>query len=268
MECGGNKLCIPDPAAPSQPKCICNFRCSTNQVDYVCGSNNQTYQTPCHLHKAACQTQTEISLQHQGVCALSPGLGGMSILPSTVLPSRHVAQFSCSMCSQHTFCNEERATCMCARCDHVTPAPVCGSDYRTYSSACHLFRDACLHKRSTTMAYAGPCKDPIHELPVPCRGVRCQYGAVCEPKDGMGVCVCPTFCPNYEDIVCGSDGRTYHNRCFLKRAECLEDTNISIAIDGPCPLPPTVQAATQASPAPPARKNADFATLCGHWLLF
>ena len=70
----------------------------------------------------------------------------------------------CSMCSSYTHCDEDVGACLCARCDHVTQSPVCGSDLQTYLSACHLYRDACVHKRHTTLAYAGYCKDPFHEL--------------------------------------------------------------------------------------------------------
>ncbi|XP_071536084.1 uncharacterized protein [Panulirus ornatus] len=44
---------------------------------------------------------------------------------------------------------------------------------------------------------------------------------------------CNFFCPQHIDYVCGTDGVTYNNDCYLLGAQC-EDSSISKAYDGPC----------------------------------
>ena len=46
---------------------------------------------------------------------------------------------------------------------------------------------------------------------------------------------CPTICPANYSPVCGSDGRTYSNRCQLDIANCQDkQTDIYVVNDGEC----------------------------------
>ncbi|KAL3662488.1 hypothetical protein V7S43_012343 [Phytophthora oleae] len=45
---------------------------------------------------------------------------------------------------------------------------------------------------------------------------------------------CPSACPEVYQPVCGSDGVTYSNKCFLNTADCNSSSGITQASDGEC----------------------------------
>lgn len=48
--------------------------------------------------------------------------------------------------------------CVCPRCEHPLPGPVCGTDGVTYRSACELREAACQQQTRIEEARAGPCE--------------------------------------------------------------------------------------------------------------
>lgn len=71
-----------------------------------------------------------------------------------------------------------------------------------------------------------------------CNTCSCERGtAVCTEKACPGECM--QLCPAVYIPVCGSDGKTYSNYCFLSIAMC-EDPSISFLHNGPCQETPTI----------------------------
>ncbi|KAG6941496.1 hypothetical protein JG688_00018640 [Phytophthora aleatoria] len=59
-------------------------------------------------------------------------------------------------------------------------------------------------------------------------------------SSGSGVSKCPEVCPEVYDPVCGSDGVTYSNSCFMGTASCNNpDKHIAKASEGACPTQTT-----------------------------
>ncbi|XP_041425259.1 agrin isoform X3 [Xenopus laevis] len=126
-----------------------------------------------------------------------------------------------------------QATCICKKtaCASIV-APVCGSDYSTYSNECELERAQCNQQRRIKVISKGPCgtKDP-------CSTVSCSYGSTCvRSTDGQTAkCICPASCTGVpENVVCGSDGKDYHNECLLNKQACDNQENLYKKFDGPC----------------------------------
>ncbi|GAU97955.1 hypothetical protein RvY_09170 [Ramazzottius varieornatus] len=104
---------------------------------------------------------------------------------------------------------------------------VCGNDFVTYESACHLRLASCKEQRPIYVESAGVCGG--------CSRKQCDFYASCE-VDLLGVprCVCPSTCPHNNKPVCGVDGVTYQNDCHLRRAACEQQRFVVIAAPVPC----------------------------------
>ncbi|KAI8847856.1 hypothetical protein BC829DRAFT_395271 [Chytridium lagenaria] len=156
--------CVKSTPEPKPSNCDA-MRCMTN-YEPVCGSDGITYSNACFLTIASCKTPSIKSL-HAGEC-----------VKATPEP--------------------KPSNCDAMRC-MTNYDPICGSDGITYSNACFLTIASCKNVSVKTM-HAGECVKPATEpKPSNCDAMRCMT--------------------NYEP-VCGSDGITYSNACFLTIASC------------------------------------------------
>lgn len=72
---------------------------------------------------------------------------------------------------------------------------------------------------------------PIEAL---CGKTSCNYHAKCIAlSNGETECVCPMCFKNYEP-VCGSDGHSYANQCFMERNSCILKKHIEVIKQGVC----------------------------------
>ena len=64
----------------------------------------------------------------------------------------------------------------------------------------------------------------------PCQSVTCKHHGVCHmTEDGVATCKCITNCPDVDEPVCGSDGKTYSSECVLKSKACLNRVDVRVA---------------------------------------
>ena len=116
----------------------------------VCGSNGETYENSCELERYNCKNKVNVVIDHEGACV------------------------------------EKR--CQELQCLHDYDEPLCGSDGKTYHNKCHLERENCQHKRTTSIKHHGEC--------------------------------CGTVCPTSYWPICGTDGKTYGSHCELGLENC------------------------------------------------
>eukprot|EP00117_Sycon_ciliatum_P006552 scpid85513/ scgid0402/ Agrin len=174
-QCPRSQVCIPDPADVSRPKCICNHQCSS-RINYVCGTNHRSYTSPCHLHKRACEEQTNVTVLHDGLCSLQPNPSGNDV-PSTEESSIDgpagidPCELVVNTCPANKRCVVDEAgeaTCVCkTSCSNTEGARVCGSDGETYFNECMMRLQACHHDRDITIANMGACRSEL------CKSLNC-----------------------------------------------------------------------------------------------
>lgn len=95
--------------------------------------------------------------------------------------------------------------------------PVCGEDNITYDSQCTLDTYNCNNNRNVQVKHQGECKIPTPP-PLPCPN-----------------------CAEYYQPVCGSDGKTYSNDCFLMGSNCnrpFDEAIVTKRHEGECKSKP------------------------------
>lgn len=94
-------------------------------------------------------------------------------------------------------------------------SPVCGSNGITYSNSCDFSVALCNSKESFTIASDGECGEAS--------------------SGSASASECPDACTQEYNPVCGSNGKTYSNKCMLTIAQCDNpDANITLASEGEC----------------------------------
>ena len=176
----------------------------------VCGSDGKTYDNICYMK---CN---KADLVRQGAC-LPPSPAGTCVCSKIYLPvcsadnvtydnecsakcaGKNIAyNGNCKPVVQPNHATNTQVNSCLQNCAQFGPAPVCGTDGRTYGNACAT---ACNSVLGVKVAAPEPCKVRVHE--------HCPCNSEFKP-------------------VCGVDGRTYLNICTIN---CL---GVNKAWDGHC----------------------------------
>lgn len=159
----------------------CNRPCN-KKLKPVCASDGKTYDNLCLFNNAKCKANKT---------------GGILNLK---------AQGPCRNKTAKSI--KERAKCSagladCVQVGNSTKHSVCGSDNKTYQSFCFFRVARCQAKQNNnnlTVLYKGECGHPKTKKAENCPLAR--------------------QCNNREDLICGSDKKTYRNTCVFVVAKC------------------------------------------------
>ncbi|KAG6583057.1 Protease inhibitor protein [Phytophthora cinnamomi] len=96
--------------------------------------------------------------------------------------------------------------------------PMCASSGQTFSNECEFNRTKCVSGNDT--------------LEIVARG-SCSSASGSSGRGSGTSCLQEFACLDVYAPVCGSDGQTYSNQCFLSRAQC-SDLTLTVASSGEC----------------------------------
>ena len=102
-------------------------------------------------------------------------------------------------------------------------APVCGDDGKIYKNDCERRKINC-GDSSDKVREEGRTARPVSIVISQVDWEVCQYNS--------GLTNCEHHCDKEPDMVCGTDGRTYINHCYLMVENCLKGVELSHY--GPC----------------------------------
>ncbi|XP_049772393.1 agrin-like [Schistocerca cancellata] len=284
LSCGEGEECVV--SGEGVASCRCRESTCSPELAPVCASDGKTYSNECALRREACRTHRAVRLLHHGACNLdvcdgwecshyaiceSDGRGGAHcacveecadtespVCGSDGVTYKNICELQKYSCLEETAisivkeqpCDDCEGDLCSAQCEQACPLPgpedaVCWSG-RTYPSACHARRDACLAGVDVSAVTAGACPDTSSsaglqatttggtvspseegEWPYPeatCEETTCELGATCEQPAGGGpaVCACRFDCAAAprDGPLCASDLRVYPSTCALRAEAC------------------------------------------------
>lgn len=215
----------------------------TREYNPLCASNGQSYGNPCQFLTKYCTSDSALRFVNWGEC-----------LVNDVVQVHEVVEAEEEIFDCPIFCDRRRK-------------PVCGSDGIRYSNKCMMDMKNC-HEGLNIKEV--PCDKPEEQCERPCSRIlapvcasdgttfnnRCEFEvAACKrsknaeaeltlistgPCTGSQILVdnspnCPRNCIRRAfRPLCGSDGETYDNKCFLDKKNCNDNTAVKQLHKGEC----------------------------------
>ncbi|CAH1634977.1 unnamed protein product [Spodoptera littoralis] len=247
------------------PYCIC-----PDVIIPVCGTDGKTYKNICYLQCISRHNQANgkpcIEVKCEGPCEQDNCICTLNVDPvcaSNGKTYNNLCEFQCenrrrSQLGKPCLTIQHKGTCVDCTCPKIYQ-PVCGSNGQTFANIC-LF--ACENKRRKlqkrpclTIASQGvcPCMCTLQYEPM-CGSDERTYGNSCQLRcenkrrsdlglsligiEHPGRCECDCSCCTRQFApVCGSDGRCYWNKCWLRcNRDCNSDIGYPLDVlhHGPC----------------------------------
>ncbi|XP_069938067.1 four-domain proteases inhibitor [Cherax quadricarinatus] len=243
-----------------------------DHYDPVCGSDQVTYDNDCRLRSVAC-TNRQLKKVHDGPCVIKTqclelcfatfdpvcGTDGKTYINSCYLEAETCKNPHLNLRVDFNGQCEEKI--QCPEICYALHDPVCGTDGKTYSNSCYLRVEACKNPHlKLSVDYNGECKkiqcpEICYALHDPVCGTdgktysnscyleveACKNPHLNLTVDYKGECSlfprlpCVDLCYPLYVPVCGTDGRTYINSCFLGVEACKNsDVNLRVDYNGKC----------------------------------
>ncbi|XP_042223805.1 agrin-like isoform X2 [Homarus americanus] len=214
----------------------------------VCGTDGKIYSNECVLNSFSCMSQEKGGAAIRSTSTLSACESQLldhpdvdSIVEGSVAtdvgssgPSVHAVEVPVDIVDSPPIVPSSSCPTLCPK----IIIPVCGSDGVTHSNPCVLQYANCRSVEAggsgVSLVHNAPCDDLTTALPPPTTPMT----DTTDLRGASGSSTCTNNCPKQLLPICGSDGKTYRNKCELKYADCLGKQHggggVSKQHRGPC----------------------------------
>jgi len=180
--------------------CVCDKAC-TREYDPYCASDGITYPNKCNLEVAECESAKPLTVLHTGQCT------ACDLPPEKGLCRAYKPRYFFNVTSK--------------QCEEFIYGGCKGNENRF----------------ATVKECEKKCKAEIPSSDDPCLLLKCPFHGVCRVDENDNpVCECITDCPDIDEPVCGSDGKSYSSECVLKSQACQTKTVVQV-VGGPAKCP-------------------------------
>ncbi|KAL0821996.1 hypothetical protein ABMA28_005382 [Loxostege sticticalis] len=239
-------------SATAAPSCSC-----TRNFAPVCGSDGTSYANDCLL-ECAKETNKDLVKVKEGACKdcictleYQPVCG----TDGNTYPNTCAAQCNNAQVSHQGECLSVKVAQPPCTCDK-RKKPVCGSDGKTYSNDCML-NCATIDNSRLSIAHSGPCNvNKGTDVQFVDNNGNSDQPSVDDNTNSQPEC----SCPDKHSPLCGSDGVTYDNDCWLNCAT-VHNENLSVAYAGFCKESEELQVVNPGQNACTCTRN--LAPVCG-----
>jgi len=239
---------------------VCPSGKCPHKYDPVCGTDGATYNNECKLQQHSCDSDKKVSLAYTGPCGtveirteqeqnLTCAVCQRIFRPvcgSDGLTYANQCEMSAENCRQARpvpllaklgpcqseelvimdMTDEMETDCEPFKCPKIL-SPVCGNNglrNMTFTNECLMRKEQCTSRLNVVQVSETACPESSQS----------------DSDDGSGLTVsrsdgeCPSLCSFEYAPVCGSDGRTYNNKCHLLVEACNKGSKLKIIHGGGC----------------------------------
>ena len=188
----------------------CDKKCE-EMMQPICLNKVRNFNSKCIMDIAVCEESIQVETIDDGYC--QKVFSGKSTTTENETSDEKSEEEIVEKC--------QIKECSLSEDDDNQGGPVCGSDNMTYDNLCLLENTNCQQGLDISVKSQGQCqvsKNQVEEE---------------EKSDNNKEKKCETACTREFFPICGSDGKTYNNKCLLKVATCL-NPKVELKSHGPC----------------------------------
>ena len=231
-------------SSTSEASCFCPITICPPYKLPVCGSDGITYESECHFIKNKClllhsylYPSSTSMVQLQSVSSLMSNLQNIQVNEISNVESSDnsdlvlEADSSPNELTHKSSASELTAVPFVFDPGHSkTTVAALGTSSKSNMPNVIKITSQITSPINLTIVSRGSCPSDA------CNNVTCPFNGICHSQPGLKelvTCQCPD-CPEVHSPVCGSDGTTYVNECFVRKQSCKNQVNITVRHEGYC----------------------------------
>ena len=219
---------------PCKAEKNCNMKCN-KMHDPICGSDGKTYSNECTLKEFNCLNDQHVKKVSEGKCGDDDQEVNYDYDSKTIKSSEgdDDEEEDQDDKDEHVYVDIFDDAEDCNKKCHKNVDMVCVNGKRAFSNMCIMRVMHCVQKFEIQSYEKGPCPSDAPQVETTKSDKIEDKSSAVEKEEGSE---CPNNGCSREDFqeVCGTNGVTYLNECFLRQLACQYDSQLKVKHQGKC----------------------------------